>query len=207
MARGINKVILVGNLGNDPESRYTQAGAAITNITIATSESWKDKNTGQAQERTEWHRVVFFNKLAEIAGQYLKKGSKVYIEGSLRTRKWQDQQGQDRYTTEIVANEMQMLDSRGAGAPSNTGAMNASAPSSYSDPYAAAPSAPSQNTYQQPAPQQAPPQQQSYQQPAQQHAQQAQQPHAAQPQQQSAQRPAQPQAAPSFDSFDDDIPF
>jgi single-strand DNA-binding protein len=201
MARGINKVILVGNLGNDPESRYTQAGAAITNITIATSESWKDKNTGQAQERTEWHRVVFFNKLAEIAGQYLKKGSKVYIEGSLRTRKWQDQQGQDRYTTEIVANEMQMLDSRGAGAPSNAGGMNASAPGSYADPYAAAPSAPSQNTYQQPAPQQAPPQQQSYQQPAQQ------QPHAAPPQQQPAQRPAQPQAAPSFDSFDDDIPF
>jgi len=117
MARGINKVILVGNLGNDPESRYTQAGAAITNITVATSESWKDKNTGQAQERTEWHRVVFFNKLAEIAGQYLRKGSKVYIEGALRTRKWQDQQGQDRYTTEIVANEMQMLDSRGAGNP------------------------------------------------------------------------------------------
>ena len=210
MARGINKVILVGNLGNDPESRYTQAGAAITNITIATSESWKDKNTGQAQERTEWHRVVFFNKLAEIAGQYLKKGSKVYIEGSLRTRKWQDQQGQDRYTTEIVANEMQMLDSRGAGAPANTGAVNASAPGAYADPYASAPSAPSQNTYQQSAPQQAAPQhsapqQQSYQQQAPQRAPQAQQPHSGAPQQQPAQRPAQP--APSFDSFDDDIPF
>ena len=115
MARGINKVILIGNLGNDPETRYTQSGAAVTNISLATSESWKDKQTGQPQERTEWHRVVFFNRLAEIAGEYLRKGSKVYIEGSLRTRKWQDQSGQDRYTTEIVANEMQMLDSRGGG--------------------------------------------------------------------------------------------
>jgi single-strand DNA-binding protein len=115
MARGINKVILIGNLGKDPETRYTQSGAAVTNITLATSESWKDKQTGQQQERTEWHRVVFFNRLAEIAGEYLRKGSKVYIEGSLRTRKWQDQSGQDRYTTEIVADEMQMLDSRGGG--------------------------------------------------------------------------------------------
>lgn len=114
MARGINKVILVGNCGQDPETRYTQGGAAITNISVATSDTWKDKQTGQPQERTEWHRVVFFNRLAEIAGEYLRKGSKVYIEGSLRTRKWQDQQGQDRYTTEIVAGEMQMLDSRGA---------------------------------------------------------------------------------------------
>ncbi|MDB6059987.1 MAG: single stranded DNA-binding protein [Verrucomicrobiaceae bacterium] len=113
MARGVNKVILVGNLGNDPETKYMPSGGAVTNITVATSESWKDKNTGQAQERTEWHRVVFFNKLAEIAGEYLRKGSKVYVEGSLRTRKWQDQSGQDRYTTEIVASEMQMLDSRG----------------------------------------------------------------------------------------------
>jgi single-strand DNA-binding protein len=114
-ARGVNKVILVGNLGNDPEIRYTQAGAAITNISVATSETWKDKQTGQPQERTEWHRVVFFNRLAEIAGEYLRKGSKVYLEGGLRTRKWQDKEGQDRYTTEIVGNEMQMLDSRGAG--------------------------------------------------------------------------------------------
>lgn len=112
-SRGINKVILVGNLGNDPETRYMPSGGAVTNISIATSESWKDKQTGQPQERTEWHRVVFFNRLAEIAGEYLRKGSKVYVEGSLRTRKWQDQSGQDRYTTEIVANEMQMLDSRG----------------------------------------------------------------------------------------------
>ena len=113
--RGINKVILIGNLGADPETRYMPSGGAVTNIRMATSESWKDRNTGETQERTEWHRVVFFNKLGEIAGEYLKKGSKVYIEGSLRTRKWQGQDGQDRYTTEIVANEMQMLDSRGSG--------------------------------------------------------------------------------------------
>lgn len=113
MARGINKVILIGNLGQDPETRYMPSGGAVTNITLATSESWKDKQTGQQQERTEWHRVVFFNRLAEIAGEYLRKGGKVYIEGSLRTRKWQDKSGVDRYTTEIVANEMQMLDSRG----------------------------------------------------------------------------------------------
>lgn len=112
-SRGINKVILVGNLGNDPETRFMPSGGAVTNLSIATSESWKDKNSGQQQERTEWHRVVFFNRLAEIAGEYLKKGSKVYVEGSLRTRKWQDNNGQDKYTTEIVANEMQMLDSRG----------------------------------------------------------------------------------------------
>src|SRR5512135_443500 len=115
MARGVNKVILVGNLGKDPEVRYMPSGGAVANITIATSEQWKDKDTGQQQERTEWHNVVFFNRLAEIAGEYLKKGSKVYVEGSLRTRKWQDKEGKDRYTTEIVANEMQMLDSRGAG--------------------------------------------------------------------------------------------
>lgn len=115
MARGVNKVIIVGNLGNDPDCRYTQGGAAITNISVATSETWKDKQTGQPQERTEWHRVVFFNRLAEIAGEYLKKGSKVYIEGALRTRKWQDKQGQDRYTTEIIADEMQMLDPLGSG--------------------------------------------------------------------------------------------
>lgn len=115
-SRGVNKVILVGNLGNDPESRFLPSGGAVTNITVATSESWKDKQTGQPQERTEWHRVVFFNRLAEIVNEYLRKGSKVYLEGSLRTRKWQDKQsGQDRYTTEIVASEMQMLDSRGTG--------------------------------------------------------------------------------------------
>ena len=128
MARGINKVILIGNLGQDPETRYMPSGGAVTNVTVATSESWKDKQSGQQQERTEWHRVVFFNRLAEIAGEYLRKGSKVYIEGSLRTRKWQDKTtGQDRYTTEIVANEMQMLDSRG-GASADFGQQHASAP-------------------------------------------------------------------------------
>ncbi len=112
MAGGINKVILVGNLGQDPEVRYMPNGNAVANITVATSESWKDQQ-GQKQERTEWHRVVLFRRLGEIAGEYLKKGSKVYIEGKLQTRKWQDNNGQERYTTEIVANEMQMLDSRG----------------------------------------------------------------------------------------------
>lgn len=112
---GVNKVIIVGNLGNDPEVRYSNNGAAIANISVATSDSWKDKNTGERQERTEWHRIVMFNRLGEIAGEYLKKGSKVYIEGKLQTRKWQDNNSQDRYSTEIVADQMQMLDSRGDG--------------------------------------------------------------------------------------------
>lgn len=115
MAKGINKVIIVGNLGQDPEVRYMPSGGAVTNISVATSESWKDKQTGQPVEKTEWHRIVFFNRLAEIAGEYLKKGAKVYVEGSLRTRKWQAQDGSDRYSTEIVAREMQMLDSREGG--------------------------------------------------------------------------------------------
>ncbi|KPK58857.1 MAG: single-stranded DNA-binding protein [Gammaproteobacteria bacterium] len=120
MARGINKVILVGNLGADPETRYTPSGSAVTKIRVATTESWKDRQSGERQERTEWHRVVFFGRLAEIAGEYLKKGSQVYVEGGLRTDKWQDQSGQDRYTTEIVASEMQMLGGRpGAGAPAS----------------------------------------------------------------------------------------
>jgi len=114
MARGINKVILVGNLGNDPETRFMPNGNAVTNVSVATSESWKDKQTGQQQERTEWHRVVFFNRLAEIAGEYLKKGSKIYVEGSLRTRQW-DKEGQKHYSTEIVGSEMQMLDGRNDG--------------------------------------------------------------------------------------------
>ncbi len=114
--RGVNKVILIGNLGQDPEVRYMPNGNAVANITLATSESWKDKNTGETQEKTEWHRVVFFRRLAEIVGEYLKKGSKVYVEGKLQTRKWQDNNGQDRYTTEIVADQMQMLDSRGGSA-------------------------------------------------------------------------------------------
>ena len=119
MARGINKVILIGNLGQDPEVKYMPSGGAVANVTVATSDSWKDKSTGEQKEKTEWHRVVFFNRLAEIVGEYLKKGSKVYIEGRLQTRKWQDQSGNDRYTTEIVANEMQMLDSRGGGGGGN----------------------------------------------------------------------------------------
>jgi len=113
MARGINKVILVGNLGQDPEVRYMPSGGAVTNVSIATSDTWKDKQTGETKDRTEWHRVVFFNRLGEIAGEYLRKGSKVYVEGRLQTRKWQDKDGNDRYTTEIVASDMQMLDSRG----------------------------------------------------------------------------------------------
>ena len=120
-SRGVNKVILVGNVGKDPETRYMPSGGAVTNVTLATSESWKDKNTGQPQEKTEWHRIVFFNRLAEIVNEYVRKGSKLYIEGSLRTRSW-EQDGITRYATEIVANEMQMLDSRGAGAGSGGGA-------------------------------------------------------------------------------------
>ncbi|GAB0153266.1 single-stranded DNA-binding protein [Marinobacterium sp. BA1] len=181
MARGINKVILIGNLGADPEVRYMPSGNAVTNVNLATSDSWKDKQSGQMQERTEWHRVVFFNRLAEIAGEYLRKGSKVYIEGSLRTRKWQGQDGQDRYTTEIVASEMQMLDGRGGEGgggyqqPSQGGGY---APQGgdmgYGQP----------QQYNQAPPQQAPRQQ---------------------PVQQPAQQPQQP--APGFDDFDDDIPF
>lgn len=181
MARGINKVILIGNLGADPEVRYMPSGNAVTNVNLATSDSWKDKQSGQMQERTEWHRVVFFNRLAEIAGEYLRKGSKVYIEGSLRTRKWQGQDGQDRYTTEIVASEMQMLDGRGGEGgggyqqPSQGGGY---APQGgdmgYGQP----------QQYNQAPPQQAPRQQ---------------------PPQQPAQQPQQP--APGFDDFDDDIPF
>jgi single-strand DNA-binding protein len=122
MARGVNKVILVGNLGNDPETKYMPSGSAVTNLSVATNESWKDKQTGEQKERTEWHRVAMFGRLAEIAAEYLRKGSQVYIEGKLRTRKWQDQQGNDKYTTEIIADEMQMLGGRsGGGAPAMGG--------------------------------------------------------------------------------------
>ena len=136
MARGINKVILVGHLGNDPETRYMPSGGAVTNLRIATSESWKDKNTGDQQERTEWHNVAMFGRLAEISAEYLRKGSQVYIEGRLRTRKWEDRDGNDRWTTEVVANEMQMLGGRpGSGAPAKTGSesTSASAPIPSSD--------------------------------------------------------------------------
>jgi single-strand DNA-binding protein len=115
MARGVNKVILVGNLGKDPETRYMPNGKAVTNFSIATSESWKDKQTGEQREQTEWHNIVMYDRLAEIAAEYLKKGSQVYVEGKLRTRKWQDKEGRDRYTTEINANEMQMLGGRPSG--------------------------------------------------------------------------------------------
>jgi len=177
MARGVNKVILIGNCGNDPETRYMPNGGAVTNLNIATSESWKDKQSGQMQERTEWHRCVFYQRLAEIAGEYLKKGSKVYVEGSLRTRKWAGQDGQDRYTTEIIVSEMQMLDGRGEGAQTGGGDQPQRAPRQFgsapsggggqgNSPAAAGNNATSNN-----APQSA------------------------------------PSAPPAFDNFDDDIPF
>lgn len=144
MARGVNKAILIGHLGQDPEVRYSANGTAIANCSLATTESWKDKQTGDKVEKTEWHRVVFFARLAEIVGEYLKKGSQVYVEGRLQTRKWQDKEGHDRYTTEIVANDMQMLGSRqGAGSPpaqsedyapaSNDQSSTAKAPSAYDE--------------------------------------------------------------------------
>jgi single-strand DNA-binding protein len=134
MARGVNKVILVGNLGADPETRYMPSGSAVTNIRIATSESWKDKTSGEQQERTEWHNVVFFGRLAEIAAEYLRKGSQVYVEGSLRTRKWEGKDGVERYTTETVASEMQMLGGRSGGmsAPAGAPAQRSSAPTQSS---------------------------------------------------------------------------
>ncbi|MBW3697250.1 single-stranded DNA-binding protein [Vibrio sp. T187] len=181
-SRGINKVILVGNLGNDPEIRYMPNGGAVANITIATSESWRDKATGEQREKTEWHRVALFGKLAEVAGEYLRKGSQVYIEGQLQTRKWQDQSGQDRYTTEVVVQGfngvMQMLGGRAQGGAPAQGGMNQQQ-GGWGQP-------------QQPAVQQAPQQQaQQYNAPAQQQA----------PQQ------AQPQYNEPPMDFDDDIPF
>jgi single-strand DNA-binding protein len=137
MARGINKVILIGNLGADPETRSMPSGTQVANLRIATTDSFKDKQTNEWQERTEWHRVALFGRLAEVAGEYLRKGAKVYIEGSLRTRKWQDKEGKDRYSTEIVGNEMQMLDSRGGGAGGGGqggGGMNESRSSRSSSP-------------------------------------------------------------------------
>ncbi|RVU84487.1 single-stranded DNA-binding protein [Leucothrix sargassi] len=156
MAKGVNKVILVGNLGNDPEVKYMPSGGAVTNISVATAESWKDKTSGERVDRTEWHRVVFFNRLAEIAGEYLKKGSQVYLEGSLRTRKWQDQNGQDRYTTEIVGSEMQMLGSRTGGSESFD---QSPAPQQRSQPQQRPPQ---QNNQQPSQPRQAPPPQNNF---------------------------------------------
>ena len=180
MARGINKVIIVGNCGQDPETRYLPSGGAVTNMSLATSEAWKDKNTGEQQERTEWHKVVFFNRLGEIAGEYLKKGSKVYVEGSLRTRKWQGQDGSDRYTTEIVASEMQMLDSRGGQEGGGGG-----------------------GGYQQNRPQQ----KQGQQNQGQQNQGQQNQGQQNQGQQQQQNQAPKQQAPQGMDSFDDDIPF
>ena len=204
-SRGINKVILIGNLGADPEVRYTQSSQAIANLSVATSESWKDKQTGEQREQTEWHRVVCYRRLAEIAGEYLKKGSKVYIEGRLQTRKWQGQDGQDRYTTEIVCNDLQMLDSRGGdfGGGSQGGNYGGQQGGSQGGNYGGQQGGSQggnyggqqggnyggqqgspQTTYQQPAPQQ--------------------------PAQQSAQQPAsapKPQPTAPDTSFDDDIPF
>ena len=134
MARGVNKVILVGNLGADPETRYTAGGSAVTNVRLATTDSWRDKQSGEQQERTEWHRVVFFGRLAEIAAEYLRKGSQIYVEGRIQTRKWQGKDGQDRWTTEIVGNDMQMLGSRGGVQPPppdfDSGQSEAAAPES-----------------------------------------------------------------------------
>jgi single-strand DNA-binding protein len=138
MARGVNKVILVGNLGADPETRAMPSGSTVANIRIATSESWKDKQSGEQQERTEWHRVALFGRLGEIAAEYLRKGSQVYIEGSIRTRKWQDKEGKERYSTEIVANEMQMLGGRGGDGGGRSGGgrdFGGSAPSRSQDEY------------------------------------------------------------------------
>ncbi len=196
MARGINKVILIGNLGQDPEVRFTPSGTAVANLNLATSDTWMDRQSGQRQERTEWHRVVLFNKTAEIAQQYLKKGSKVYIEGRLQTRKWQDQNGQDRYSTEIVANDMQMLDSRGGdfqggGAPQGGYAQQAPAQQ-----------APPQQNYGQTLPQQGgyPPQGGAPQRGGQ----------PAPPQQPAPNNQNNSYGAPNpgnFDDFDDEIPF
>jgi len=134
MARGINKVILIGNLGADPETRAMPSGTTVANLRVATSESWRDKQTGEQQERTEWHRVALFGRLAEIAGEYLRKGSQVYIEGSLRTRKWQDKQGNERYSTEIVGNDLQMLGGRAGAAGAAAGApVAAGAAPSYTE--------------------------------------------------------------------------
>ena len=134
MARGINKVILIGNLGADPETRAMPSGTTVANLRVATSESWRDKQTGEQQERTEWHRVALFGRLAEVAGEYLRKGSQVYIEGSLRTRKWQDKQGNERYSTEIVGNELQMLGGRGGAAAGTSGSPAAASAASTGAP-------------------------------------------------------------------------
>lgn len=183
--RGVNKVILVGNVGKDPETRYLPSGGAVTNLAIATSEQWKDKNTGQPQEKTEWHRVVFFNRLAEIVNEYVRKGSKLYIEGSLRTRSW-EQDGVTKYATEIVVNEMQMLDSRGMSGGNNDDQFGQDAEPGYQGGARQPQAQPAYGN--RPAPQSAP---QS----------------ANQSTPSSAPRAPAPTRPADFDNFDDDIPF
>jgi single-strand DNA-binding protein len=139
MARGVNKVILVGNLGADPDTRYMPSGKAVTNIRVATSESWKDRTTGDMQERTEWHSVVMYDKLGEIAAEYLRKGSQVYLEGKIRTRKWQDKEGKDRYTTEVIADQMQMLGGRGGGGAASGEPRSSARPAPAAEDRSAAP--------------------------------------------------------------------
>ncbi|OLO02913.1 MULTISPECIES: single-stranded DNA-binding protein [Salinicola] len=199
MARGVNKVILIGNLGQDPEVRFLPSGNPVCNLRIATTDSWTDRQSGQRQERTEWHSVVLFNKLAEIAQQYVKKGSRIYIEGRLQTRKWQGQDGQDRYSTEIVGNDMQMLDSRGGGQGGDyqpQGQYGGAAQGGYD-----------QGGYDQSSPQQggnAQPQQPPQQRPAQGQR----PPQQGQPAPQPNQNPNYGAPNPgSFDDFDDEIPF
>ena len=180
MARGLNKVMIIGNIGSDPEVRYLPNGNPVANFSIATSESWKDKQTGERQDRTEWHRIVMYNRLAEIAGEYLRKGAKVYVEGSLRTRKWQDQSGAEKYMTEIIANEMQMLDAKGPGAamPQSQGYQPmASQQQSYGGGFEQ-----SSGGFQPQSMQKTQTQQQAY-------------------------APSQVAPAPVMDNFDDDIPF
>jgi len=227
-SRGVNKVIIVGNLGQDPEVRFMPNGSAVANFTVATSETWKDKQTGEQKEKTEWHRIVIYQRLAEIAGEYLKKGSKVFLEGRLQTRKWQNQQGADQYTTEIVANEMQMLDSRGQGGGQQSGGFSQQGQqqgqqqSQQSGGFAQQQQKPAQQSYNKPAQQQggfAQQGQQSGQQSggfAQQGQQQGQQSYnkpaqqqggfAQQGQQNQQQAPKVNPQEPTID-FDDDIPF
>ncbi|WP_019616035.1 single-stranded DNA-binding protein [Psychromonas ossibalaenae] len=195
--RSVNKVVLVGNLGKDPEMRYMPNGSAVANLTLATTESWKDKQTGERKEKTEWHRLTVFNRLGEMCGEYLKKGAKIYVEGKLQTRKWQGQDGQDRYTTEVVVAEIQMMDSRNPA--QGQGQFQQNAPQQNAQPQQSWGNAPQQPPAQQAAPQMAP----AYQ-PAQQQAP-AQQSAPAQQQAPAQQAPAQ-YNEPSMD-FDDDIPF
>jgi single-strand DNA-binding protein len=219
-SRGINKCIIVGNLGQDPEVRFMPNGGAVANFTVATSETWKDKQTGEQKEKTEWHRIVIYQRLAEIAGEYLKKGSKVYLEGRLQTRKWQNQQGADQYTTEIIVNDMQMLDSRGQGG-AQAGGFQQSQSGGYQQPapvqqggfnQAPAQQPAQQPQYQSPVQQpqpayQAPASQQSgYQKPAQQGGYQQSSPAQQGGYQQPAAAPKVNPQEPTID-FDDDIPF